>query len=509
MLFNSIEFLFFFLPFTVCVFHLLRRFRHQGIIYWLGFCSLIFYAWWEPKYLILLLCSACVNYFLGRQLGNATTPVSGKLLYGLGLIFNLGLLAYYKYAAFLIDSAASLAGWNLTAPSIILPLAISFFTFQQIAYLSDVYKTREYEPSASRYLLFVTFFPQLIAGPIVHHKEMLPQFANLAEQFHQRLIAPAITLIVLGLAKKVLVADSLALFANPGFTLASQDVLMASSEAWLSITAYTLQIYFDFSGYCDIAIGCALLMGIRLPINFMSPYQSASISEYWRRWHMTLSRFMRDYVYIPLGGNRRGDTRWLLNLLATTAVSGLWHGAGWTFVIWGCLHGLMLIINHLWRRIAVKWPALKTSKLWHVLCVTLTFLCVLLAFVLFRSTDLPSAQVFYSSLVSGPLESHYWENVNSALRGDVFELLAASIGTSTLAWGLISLAILIVFFVPNSLALIGQQRWGFPALEQGIDRWWLAISWKLNAAWALAIGVLFWLVCLSLTAVSPFLYFQF
>lgn len=512
MLFNSIEFLILFLPLVVLGFHYLRRRRERWVIYWLTLASLVFYAWWEPRYLLLLLSSAAVNFLMARALAGAASRLASNALFALGLVWNLGLLGFYKYAAFIVGNVALLFDWPLQTPSIILPLAISFFTFQQIAYLSDIRSGERAETSPWRYLLFVTFFPQLIAGPIVHHKEMLPQFARLSLAFDTRLFAPAVTLIVLGLAKKVLLADSLALFSAPGFSVAEAGQPLGSAEAWLAITAYTLQIYFDFSGYCDIAMGCALLFGVRLPVNFLSPYQSGSISEYWRRWHMTLSRFMRDYVYIPLGGNRRGPWRWSANLFATAAVSGLWHGAGWPFIVWGCIHGGLLVINHQWRKLTHNWQALNASSVWRVICVILTFLSVLLAFVYFRSADMGSAHHFYNSLFSLQeigARSSYMQLLVAAVNGDVFDWLIEAFGVWSVALCLLALCLFIVFALPNALIIVGQERWGFEKIEKDIDVWLLKPEWQANLGWAMVIGLLAFAVLISLTSVSPFLYFQF
>ncbi|MFK8018774.1 MAG: MBOAT family protein [Pseudomonadales bacterium] len=513
MLFNSIEFLVFFLPITIGVFHLLRCYCPAASNYWLAIASLIFYGWWEPRYLVLLLASALVNYLLGLALAETRADKNrvSNILFAIGLSFNVGLLAYYKYAAFLLANVAKLFAVDLPEPTIILPLAISFFTFQQIAYLSDVHSERKAEQSFWRYLLFVTFFPQLIAGPIVHHKEMLPQFRRTSELFSARLIAPAITLIVLGLAKKVLLADSLALFASPGFTVAEQYQYLSSSEAWLSITAYTLQLYFDFSGYCDIALGCALLIGIRLPINFASPYQSASIIDFWRRWHITLSRFMRDYVYIPLGGNRKGQSRWLRNLFATTAVSGLWHGAGWTFIFWGCLHGLMLMGNHLWRRTSLQ-IRLQEHKSWWFLSVGITFIAVLLAWVYFRSADLASAHYFFSSLFSSApqsSQSSYLALFTQSTRNTLFQPAVQEMGFWTVAGLLLLPCLFIVFALPNTLRIVGQEKWGFEPLRGDMAKHWIKVRWQPTSVWAIGLGLLLWMVLISLSAVSPFLYFQF
>lgn len=320
MLFNSFEFLFLFLPATIFLFLLsAKRWGNEAAISVLVLCSLFFYSWWNPVYLLLLLFSMGFNYQVGKRLGNG----GGKPLLTLGIIVNLGLIAYYKYAGFIIFNINTMAGTDWDLGQIILPLAISFFTFQQIAYLVDSYRgiTREYQ--FIHYALFVSFFPQLIAGPIVHHKDMLPQFSrNERFQLKPRDVAIGSSIFAIGLFKKTVLADGVAVYANPVFSAADTGQSLDFFSAWGGALAYTFQLYFDFSGYSDMAIGLARILGIILPLNFDSPYKATNISEFWRRWHMTLSRFLRDYVYIPMGGNKHGQARRYINLSATMLLGG-------------------------------------------------------------------------------------------------------------------------------------------------------------------------------------------
>jgi len=311
MLFNSPVFLFVFLPLAVALFHLLRqRASSRAALAWLTAASLFFYAWWEPVYLLLLLASVTMNYGLGQ--GIAAQPAQSRPLLWLGIAFNLALLGWFKYAGFLDRTLEGLAGLDLGWSAQVLPLAISFFTFQQIAYLVDLSRGARPAESLPRFLLFITFFPHLIAGPIVHPAVVLPQFRALASSPHaadgawQERFALGLFLFAVGLFKKVILADGIADWANEPFDAAAAGLALDAGAAWIGALAYTLQLYFDFSGYSDMALGLALFFGIRLPVNFLSPYQATSPVDFWRRWHMTLSRFLRDYLYIPLGGNRRG-----------------------------------------------------------------------------------------------------------------------------------------------------------------------------------------------------------
>lgn len=386
MLFSTTEFLFVFLPVTVAGFAFFAAaFSLRAGTVWLTAASLFFYAYWDASLLPLIVLSILVNFACGKLLFvNRSRP-----LLVAGLCFNLGLLGYFKYAGFFVENIETLLGVEITELKIVLPLAISFFTFQQVAYLVDVYKRRAIEPDFLNYCLFVSFFPQLISGPIVHHSEMMPQFRDSARRWLSRKLVPvAIAFIVIGLYKKVVLANGIAPIADDVF-LTAESGIPQFWDAWVGAFAYTFQIYFDFSGYTDMAIGIALLFGIRLPMNFNSPYKATNIIDFWRRWHMTLSRFIRDYIYIPLGGSRNGKSRRYINLMLAMLIGGFWHGAGWTFIIWGGLHGLYLIVNHGWRRFG---PARRRdSSLARWTGRILTFLAVVVAWVFFRATDVDGA----------------------------------------------------------------------------------------------------------------------
>ena len=410
MLFNSPEFIFGFLPLTLLGFFLLARWGTQWALAWLTLASLFFYGWWNPHWLPLMLASIAFNFFAGREiaakaLGQSTgwlAKLSGRSLLVAAIAINIALLVYFKYAAFLVDSAAWLAGSAYRFEATELPLGISFFTFTQIAFLVDVHQRKAADFDPVRYGLFVTYYPHLVAGPILHHKEMMPQFARPdIFRFSAERLADGGVIFILGLFKKTVLADSFGSYASPGFAAAGTHTL-GFFESWGAALSYTLQIYFDFSGYSDMAIGLALMIGVQLPMNFDSPYKARNIAEFWRRWHMTLSRFLRDYLYIPLGGNRRGLPRQQVNLMATMLLGGLWHGAGWTFVIWGGLHGLYLVVFHAWRRGIERWQlgARSPRLMWVAapLSWLLTFLAVVVAWVFFRASDLPSALAMLSGM---------------------------------------------------------------------------------------------------------------
>ena len=339
MLFNSYTFILLFLPVAVGVFFALGRISHALAAGWLVAASLFFYAWWSPAYVGLLLGSVLFNYAMGRTLARAHASGAVRAARrGLALAVgcNLALLAYYKYMNFFLANVDALRGSPVHHLDIILPLGISFFTFTQIAFLVDTFQGKVKEYKFVHYTLFVTYFPHLIAGPILHHAEMMPQFAQRrVYRPNARYLAAGLTIFCIGLCKKVLIADEIAVYVAPVFGAAAEGRAVGLADAWLGALAYTLQLYFDFSGYSDMAIGLSKMIGVRLPLNFASPYKAVNIIEFWRRWHMTLSRFLRDYLYIPLGGDRKGAARRYLNLLATMVLGGLWHGAGWTFIVWG------------------------------------------------------------------------------------------------------------------------------------------------------------------------------
>ena len=325
------------------------------------------------------------NYVIGKTLAKSNDDrvkkngkqISRKSILTISIIANLALLGYFKYADFLIENFNLAFDSTMPLLNLALPLAISFFTFQQIAYLVDSYRRETHEYDFLNYAIFVTFFPQLIAGPIVHHKEMMPQFANIRTKvINYRNITLGLFIFSIGLFKKVVIADTFSVWANAGF---DTEATLNLFEAWATSLSYTFQLYFDFSGYTDMAIGLALLFNIKLPINFNSPYKSTNIQDFWRRWHITLSRFLRDYIYIPLGGNRINRFRTYLNLMATFILGGLWHGAGWTFVFWGFLHGIALVIHRLWSQLGIK--------LWTWLAWLVTFNFINITWVFFRAEE--------------------------------------------------------------------------------------------------------------------------
>ncbi|MDF1879352.1 MBOAT family protein, partial [Sulfurimonas sp. SAG-AH-194-C20] len=387
MLFNSYEFIFIFLPITFFVYYYLNAKRLYRISkVFLVFSSLFFYSWWNVVYLPIILSSMLINYTLGKALYNTNK----KTLLSIGISINLLLLLYFKYADFFIENFNLLTDENVPSLDLVLPLAISFFTFQQISYLVDSYKKKVKEHSFLNYALFVTFFPQLIAGPIVHHQEMMPQFRdtnNTEVNYHN--IAKGIFIFSIGLFKKVVIADTFAVWATQGFNVTTQ---LSFLEAWATSLSFTFQLYFDFSGYTDMAIGAALLFNISLPINFNSPYKSNNIQDFWRRWHITLSRFLKDYIYIPLGGNKNGEYITYSNLIITFLIGGIWHGAGWTFILWGFLHGLALVIYKIWSKYGFK--------IWTCISWLITFNFINITWVFFRANEVEDAIKILSAMFS-------------------------------------------------------------------------------------------------------------
>ncbi len=489
MLFNSYIFLFAFLPVVLAIYHVLRvRDRQRLAKLFLVGASLFFYGWWNYRYVALVTVSIAVNYGLSLLIERYKTRAKSFLV--LALIFNLGLLGYYKYANFFMQVVGGLTGLDLQMRKVVLPLAISFFTFQQIAYIVEVYKDRKAADSLTDYCLFVLFFPHLIAGPITHHKEMLPQFKQAGHgPLPSVFITVGVTVFILGIAKKVLFADVLASIANPVFDAAHRGEALTFATAWLGALAYTFQLYFDFSGYSDMAIGLALLFGIRMPVNFASPYKSTSIIEFWRRWHISLSRFLRNYLYIPMGGSRKGPIRRHLNLLLTMALGGLWHGAGWTFLAWGVLHGSFLVLNHLWRQVAGKGGGpLRASLGW-----ALTFFGVVAGWVLFRAESFPAALSMLRTMGSTPGLA-----------------LTAGIPATAADWLGVAIAAAIAFLLPNSMEIAGYPHKVPDATSAAEDAPIRPRTWRIAApATAAILGVIAALVIAKLPDPGIFLYFNF
>lgn len=494
MLFTTGAFLFLYLPATVAGFFIAARLTGRAAAAaWLALASVYFYGYWLPKYTLLLLASVAVNYAFGGFILKSQSGTRRAWLIA-AVATNLVLLAYFKYANFLLQTANAVVGTHFALLPIILPLGISFFTFTQIAYLADVHAGKVEERNPIHYLLFVTYFPHLIAGPVLHHAEMMPQFKK-AENYLPRLenFAVGLAFLVVGLIKKVIIADSVAPVANNAFD-GNVGLRMSAGHAWVGVLAYAYQIYFDFSGYSDMAVGLSLLVGVRLPYNFNSPYKARSIIDFWRRWHITLSRFLRDYLYFALGGNRKGRFRRHLNLLATMLLGGLWHGASWTFVIWGGLHGIFLALNHAWRfvseRFGYRVAAFKgsvSSAAAEALAAALTMFCVLVAWVFFRAKTIGGALNMLGAMFSRSPSAHM-------AAGD----------WSVVPW-LVALGLL-VFLFPNSQSLIDGR------LREQVGRLQKWVLLDVFLAFLVGIEIVAIVLCALIAArrnSTEFIYFNF
>jgi alginate O-acetyltransferase complex protein AlgI len=467
LLFNSYPFVLVFLPLVFAGFAVLGRWRsRQAVLLFLTLASLGFYAWWNWRFLPLILFSILFNFSLGTRLQRraqelgASTPPARRLLV-LGIAVNLGLLGYFKYRNFLVDTVGLALGTEWHLPSLLLPLAISFFTFEQITYLVDAYHGDTGGSDFLSYCLFISFFPHLIAGPIVRFKQLAPQFTA-ADFFvvSPNNVVNGLSIFAIGLFKKVMVADTFSPWVAPIFDSAPSVVF---SDAWGATLAFALQLYFDFSGYTDMAVGLALILNIVLPENFDSPYKAHSIIDFWRRWHMTLSTFLRDYLFVPLGGLRR---RPYVALFVTMALGGLWHGASWTFVLWGGLHGAYLVINHVWRRAGVRLPP--------VIAWAVTFVAVMVGWVFFRAPSLPRAYVVLAGMVG--INGFDWPHLPYSIGGNRFKLLLP--------------ALAVALWCPN---------------RQAIMQWHVRSDYVYAVVFALLMG----LSLLRLADPSPFLYFTF
>lgn len=522
MLFNSYEFIIFFVPIVVTVFYLLgNRGRGQLAICWLVVASLFFYGWWNPIYLLLIIGSILFNYTVGAAIAGKKFG-DGRVLLIVGVVVNLGLLGYFKYMNFFVDNINAAFGTDFFLAPIVLPLAISFFTFQQISYLADARLGIAKEYNFLHYCLFVTFFPQLIAGPIVHHGEMLPQFEKKSVyRFKPENLSVGMTIFILGLFKKVVLADGVAVYSTPVFAAAEAGTPLTFVQAWGGIIAYTLQIYFDFSGYSDMAIGLARMFGILLPLNFNSPYKAASIIDFWRRWHITLSRFLRDYVYIPLGGNRRGRYRRYANLMAVMVVGGLWHGAGWTFVIWGALHGSYLVINHFWvkMRRSLFDDRITRSLAWTVAARAVTLLAVMVAWAFFRAESVAGAVNILNGMAGRngiSMPERYLESLNKlGGLGDQLAQMGVHFGDTPYFVGLrvglyMFLLLAVCWFLPNTQQIMMNYRPAILTRDQAacapFFRW---AQWQPHAGVAVMLAGIAIYTLSSMTGVSEFLYFQF
>ena len=478
MLFNSYPFIFVFLPVALCGYFASRRFGAQAPVVWLALASLLFYSLSNWQFVALLLASIIFNYGIGWLL------ISGRLhpharfaVLAAGVACDLVVLGIFKYAGFVVANVDALFATSFVV-NILLPVGISFYTFTQIAFLVDAYRGKVAHYALPHYALFVTYFPHLIAGPILHHQDMIPQFeSDEAKRPNPHLILFGSIIFGIGLFKKTVLADSI----QPLVAMAFHQASPSFDQAWIGALAYTFQLYFDFSGYSDMAIGISLMFGIFLPLNFNSPYKATSIIDFWRRWHITLSQFLRDYLYIPLGGNHHGALLRYFNLMVTMLLGGLWHGAAWTFVIWGALHGLYLCINHAWSNYGPLTPK-SFERFASCASVVLTFLAVVVAWVFFRADSLSSALFVLSKMTDpGQIVFGHTEMVQSAL----IAIYAA------MAW-----------FAPNTQEIVGYDHKS-RAVGGTIDAWRIRPALLYGGAAALALGVL------GIQQHSEFIYFRF
>ena len=493
MLFTTPAFFCVFLPLTLAGFFLAGRFSHIAAATWLFFASLGFYGYWMPEAIWLLLASICFNYVVGLRIAAATRcdSPSGRWWMAMGVAADLALLGYFKYFNFFVDNLSAVLDTQWNVSRVILPIGISFFTFTQIAFLVDTYRARASEYKLVNYGLFVSYFPHLIAGPVLHHRQMMPQFADSAiYRINGAQLSAGLAIFSIGLLKKVVLADGVSPYADAVFNPADAGLAPDALEAWLAALAYTFQIYFDFSGYSDMAIGLSWMFNVRLPFNFDSPYRSRSISEFWRRWHISLSNFLRDYLYIALGGNRRGAVRRYLNLATTMLLGGLWHGANWSFVWWGGLHGLYLMINHGFRAVRGAPVQRSTCGRWLVDAAgwLLTIFSVIVAWVFFRAESLSGAVRVLESMV-GLHPS-----------GDVHPLL----WNAGLHWptGMLWCALLTIV----SLLPVNSNRIGTFLLDR--CRAHAAAAAMVGGA-AIAVALLLVLLNASRDSISAFIYFNF
>lgn len=533
MLFTSSVFLFVFLPVTWVGFQLFARFSRRLGFAWLVLASLFFYGWWDPRFVVLLLASVSANFAAGQAIGFLRErPFRCRAMLGVAIGGNLAVLAYYKYLAAV---AGFLIGHGLAIPDpgpITLPLGISFFTFTQIAYLVDVAWGEAKERDPLSYALFVTFFPHLLAGPILHHAETMPQFSRPGRHvFSGRDLTIGASLFVLGLSKKVLIADMTSMSVGWGFEHTDQIQFFT---AWKTALSYSIQLYFDFSGYTDMAIGLARMFGIRFPLNFNSPYKAGSVIEYWQRWHMTLTRYLTQYLFNPMalaimhsvsarrrlqGRRMTREDRFfgmvLVPMMVTMAIAGVWHGAGLQFVVFGLLHGVYLSVNHAWR---IYGPSDRRSNaVTRVGSVLLTYVCVLIGAVFFRAASVTDAARLLAAMVGwhgaeGPVPV---PGFVTAVLGPVGSALSADgVVAVTDVWTLAP-----AYLEVGWLALVYAIIWGMPNTQEIMGRYRPALGWtgtvprlfpgyRMNAGWGLAIGALA-MLALTLPQRGEFIYFRF
>lgn len=493
MLFISNTFIFIFLPVAFLLYFYPYRSKRLPIhkVSLLAMC-MVFYGYYYVYYLPILITSIIINFFIGNYLskGNAS-----KAVLTVGIILNILVIFYFKYLGFFSQNISAIINIENFATNLLLPLGISFFTFQQVAFLIDCYQGKIQRNDFLTYSIFVSFFPQLIAGPIVLHQELSPQ---LLKQNHAHInkehIIKGLSLFAIGLFKKVAIADKLAILVKSGYASSSSLTLF---ESWATSLSYTLQLYFDFSGYTDMALGAALLFNIKLPVNFNSPYKSGNIQEFWRRWHITLGRFFRDYLYIPLGGNKKGLSRTTFNIMITFALCGLWHGAGWTFVLWGCLHGIALAILVIWQKINYR------MSLFLGWFITINF--INLSWVFFRANSIKEAVdiikgMFGANGITFPAQLHTWL-IQLQHHLPVLQSLTIKQSLNS-SFGLKAYTFIFLLFIPVLC---------FPNSQQLIAKLFSARSSNFSYVPAAAFGFLMFLGILfaNISTYSEFIYFNF
>ncbi len=540
MLFNSYAFIFGFLPLTLAGFWVLGHRRRDWALLWLTAASLVFYAWWRPINVLLIAPSILINYALSlalRRTGEDSPALARALLIG-GIVFNLCFLGYFKYLTFLQGTANDLFDAGFTLTHLILPLGISFITFQKIAFLVDVHAGRVKEFTFRNYALFVLFFPQLVAGPIVHYREMMPQFAVAPCRFSAENAAIGVSLFFMGLFKKLVLADPLSRLVAPLYAQAAAGTPLTLTDAWIAALGFTLQIYFDFSGYSDMALGLARFFGIKLPVNFNSPLKSSSIIDFWLRWHVSLTRFLTAYLYNPLTLNltRRRVAQgkplfggrnttlsafvWLLAMptLLTMLISGIWHGAGYAYILWGLLHGLLLVVNHGWRvlRPRIFLDAKSYNRAMKPVGFVLTFLSVVFAMAMFRAPTAGSAVTIWQGMI-GMFGATLPEAILNRI-GPAGPWLTALGFTPAWTSGSflmeatlrIAALLAIALCLPNTLEMLArfEPAIGVKPAKQP-ERLVRLLTWEPTSAWALTLAVVTLAGVLSLGELSEFLYWQF
>lgn len=542
MLFSSYEFIFVFLPITLALFLLFGRVSRHWALTWLIIASILFYTWWRPLNILIMAPSLLINFGIARllvRLGDDNERVwTRQFLLILGIVFNVCFLGYFKYINFIQSAMNDFGGTDFVFKQIILPLGISFITFQKIAFLIDVHGRRVQSFTFRDFCLFISFFPQLIAGPIVHFREMMPQFHANPCRLHHEGLSVGLTLFFFGLFKKVVLADGIALQVTPIYELAAGGGSVSLFPAWVAAAGFTLQIYFDFSGYSDMAAGLGRCFGVRLPLNFDSPLKASSIIDFWSRWHVTLTRFLTAYIYNPLvlwltrrrvrkglpgfRGRNSGIGAFIQILagptLLTMFVSGLWHGAGYLFILWGLLHGVYLTINHAWRLVGPKLWSNKESyqRFMGPIGFLLTFVSVVFAMVLFRSPNVDTA----TEVLRGMLGLNGIGLPQVVLdRIGLFGILQPISVTSNMAsatgfavasaW--VFTLLLIALALPNSIEIMARYEPVLGIKSRSTRRFSLAppMQWSPTISWGVAVSALIVSAVMRMGGKSEFLYWQF